>query len=978
MAIFNNSIIPAAAAAADDVVTKSLRCDGGNLYRTPSGGDTQTWTQSVWVKRTALGVSYQHITQAFDGYSSNQMWWTFMSDDKLDYYSGGSPAQFCAGTTTRVFRDTASFYHLVLAVDATLSNGPDRVKLWVNGVQETLVSISGYNYYPSQNATTLNWNGAWVNNISGSSTTHYLADFHFIDGTALTPTSFAEEDATTGQWKPKAYDTADGAYGNNGFHLDFEDDTAIGNDVSGEGNDFDGVTNLAASDVVEDTPTNSYATLNALDRDTAHSTMDEGNLYWATSSYSDYAAATSATIQLPSSGKWYFEFRVSSVGTGHRGGISITDDQTSCQSAFGISSSWNTGGNPDNQIHVHVDAYTGGFVAINARAGGSDNSTTHESLGAGDYIISVAIDSGAKKLWARRDGGSWYDSGDPANGTDPNATWTLDYSRILIEACNNTAFTGSSIVRMNFGADPTFQGTYSTTPATSEFAFSPPTDFKALSTGNLATPTIAKPAEHFDTAIYTGNATDGRTNAATLEFQPDLVWIKRRSSAKDHGLYDSVRGTSNELESNSTTVEDTSPDQGYVSAFNATGFTLTEGGTDFSKVNGDSSNTYVAWNWKGGTTATQSGTHTYELQLEVTDSGGDGWSDWGSYTTPRLQVWEGATSLGYASHLYDGDTTQYYTIKTNNKDAIKIVWDYDSSDGGTLDQQGATLKDGSTVIQTAWTTSDTVVDGEVWITQSTSTNESTVGTLSTGAPASYPESNYNAAAGFSIAKWTGDDTGSGNGQTVNHNLGVAPEMIIAKNRTSTASGNGDWMVYHKDVTSGSYMRLNTTDAETVQYTNTMQSITSVKVDFYSDSGAMNYLNYGGGMDAAEDYVCYFFASKAGYSLVGSYTGNASADGTFVYCGFRPAYIMVKKVVTSGYSWYIHDTARSPYNYSDLEVIADGSNAEWSVSGAGAGERVDILSNGFKNRSTNDAWNGSGAEYIFYAVAESPLKTANAR
>jgi hypothetical protein len=241
-----------------------------------------------------------------------------------------------------------------------------------------------------------------------------------------------------------------------------------------------------------------------------------------------------------------------------------------------------------------------------------------------------------------------------------------------------------------------------------------------------------------------------------------------------------------------------------------------------------------------------------------------------------------------------------------------------------------------------------------------------------------------ATAAFDIITWTGD--GGMGGQAVSHGLGVVPEMIIVKSRTSAIS----WIVHHKDLshsTYNKYLTLNETAAEaSYGSANAIGTLTDSSVTFDNSMDMMTMtfisLNFGagpGGYPPATDYVAYMFASVEGYSKVGSYTGNASADGTFVALDFAPIWIMVKSLGSA--SWYIHDTARSPYNYSDLELQADSSGAEYSVSGEGAGERVDLLSNGFKHRTTNDAMNGigdgSGQKYIFYAIGQSS-KYANAR
>jgi len=698
---------------------------------------------------------------------------------------------------------------------------------------------------------------------------------------------------------------------------------------------------------VNDTPTDNYCTLNPLDTGGA-AVLSEGNLAFSKSGAN--FGTCRGTLGM-TSGKWYFEGTRNSdtslSNIGILGDYDITDNGGDVSPQKGVT--W------DSRGYYYTDA----------------TSTSASSYSTGDTIC-VAFDADTKKVWFRNGSGSWEGGGDPAAGTTPSYTITTSSSAWFAGVLSETDGGWSAL---DFGQ--------------SGFAQTPPSGYSSLSTGNLPTPTIAKPSEHFDTKIWTGDGSSSDRDITGLLFEPDLIWYKSRTDATHHCVQDDVRGWgATKIGTNSTATEDSSNFQtqyGYISASvsgsgTANGFTVAQGasGTQNMVHTNMSAKNYVAWNWKAGTTATQSGTHTYELGLELTDDSGDGWGDYESYTTPRLEVIEGTTSLGYATITYEETGTQHYTIKTNNPDAIKIVWDYDSSDGGTLGEQGVTLKNGATTMAT-WTTSQTVTDGAVLQAQSTSTNESTVGTLSTGAPTTYPESNYNADAGFSIAKWTGDDdSGSETAKTVNHNLGVVPEMIIAKNRTNNVSYGGDWLVYHKDLASGSYLKLNETDAETAWYTALFDSITATKVDFGSDSVAFNYLNFGGdgtGTTDADDYVAYFFASKAGYSKVGSYEGNNSADGPFVYCGFQPRWICVKRIDGIG-SWIIVDTARDPYNDADAILSADTSNAESSYA---ATSDFDILSNGFKLRhSVTYGYANQADTYIFYAVAESPFKYANAR
>jgi hypothetical protein len=219
----------------------------------------------------------------------------------------------------------------------------------------------------------------------------------------------------------------------------------------------------------------------------------------------------------------------------------------------------------------------------------------------------------------------------------------------------------------------------------------------------------------------------------------------------------------------------------------------------------------------------------------------------------------------------------------------------------------------------------------------------------------------NTTSGFSIVTYTG--TGS-NGATVGHGLGVAPRMVIVKER-----GNANvWGVGSSSLTSWAYhLRLNSTNAESNadNFWNSTAPTSSVFT-----LGDVTAVNRSGGT-----YVAYCWTPIAGYSAFGSYTGNGSTDGPFIYTGFRPRFIMVKasSFSTSSTVWTLFDTSRSPYNASVNELYANSSSAE-GVDSSG----IDILSNGFKPRRNSEYANSSGQTYIYMAFCENPLKYANAR
>jgi len=197
-----------------------------------------------------------------------------------------------------------------------------------------------------------------------------------------------------------------------------------------------------------------------------------------------------------------------------------------------------------------------------------------------------------------------------------------------------------------------------------------------------------------------------------------------------------------------------------------------------------------------------------------------------------------------------------------------------------------------------------------------------------------------------------------------HGLGVAPSWVIVKRRGASA---GNWTVYSSALGATKYLYLNADSAEgtaSVFWNNTAPTSTLVTL---GDDG---YVNANTGT-----YVAYCFAAVAGYSAFGSYAGNGSANGTFVYTGFRPEFVMIKTTNIAGYYWNIHDAARNPYNSSNLVLYPNVSNAE-DVYSAGSG--LDILSNGFKLRDAGGGLNGSGFNYIYMAFAESPFQFANAR
>ena len=209
----------------------------------------------------------------------------------------------------------------------------------------------------------------------------------------------------------------------------------------------------------------------------------------------------------------------------------------------------------------------------------------------------------------------------------------------------------------------------------------------------------------------------------------------------------------------------------------------------------------------------------------------------------------------------------------------------------------------------------------------------------------------NTTSGFSIVSYTGNGTG---GATVGHGLGTTPSMIIVKSRDN---GTLDWGVYHKSIgnTGAVYLDLtNATDTSAGFWNNT------------SPNSSVFTLGVGGTTNNSGDFIAYCFAEKQGFSKFGSYTGNGNNDGTFIYTGFKPAFVIIKSTSTN--TWIMLDNKRGSYNVNQSKLFADDSSVENTDTSNG----IDFLSNGLKLRRNNSEINTSGQSYIYMAFAEEPL------
>ena len=537
-------------------IEQSLRFndnDSAYLSRTPaSAGNRKTWTWSGWVKRSALGASYYMPFGADSGAGTGAA--IYFYNDFLHFGQGATTYR----VTTQVFRDVSAWYHLVVVLDTTQATASNRVKFWVNGVQITGFSTS--------NDPALNADLAFNNNVPhaiGADIPNtgarnffdgYMAEVNFIDGTALDPTSFGE--TKSGIWIPKAYS---GSYGTNGFYLSFADSAAIGDDLSGNGNDWT-ANNLVATDVMLDSPTENYCVLNALDNYNTGATLSEGNLKWVIGAAD---GATRSTFVMDS-GKWYAEFLPSDycgvVGIED----AVTDDVNGTPSVWYVSSG-------QKRISGTVTSYGASYTEA------SD-------------LIGLALDLDAGEV-------TFY-----KNNVSQGAI-TLPASAGYAIAAGSGS--GSKTSVLNFGQDSSFAGNETRQGNTDsngvgDFYYAPPSGFLALCTANLPDPVIDPaqddvPADYFNTVLYSGN--NGTQSITGVGFSPDWLWIKVRNEVNSHYLFDQIRGADQALFSDSTSNEIDYSATGRMTSFDSDGFTVEYSSSTGTNASGD---TYVAWNWLAG------------------------------------------------------------------------------------------------------------------------------------------------------------------------------------------------------------------------------------------------------------------------------------------------------------------------------------------------------------------------------------------
>ena len=716
-------------------IGQSLRFeDGDNPYlsKTLSGSGGTIFTFSCWVKLGNLSINRCLLQGYADGNNYAQI--VLYSGNYIGMYSATSGTARLFAYTQALQRDSNAWYNIVVKFNGT--SGSEEFKIYINGENQTLTTSTSLSAHQSKIG---NNNAHYVGNNFNQSLDFdgYMAEVNFIDGTALDADSFGETKA--GIWIPK--DTSGLTFGTNGFRLKFQDSSALGDDTSGNGNDFSS-NGLAATDVVLDSPTNNFVTLNPIYAFRSGSTnyfaptLLEGNLKADYSSSS--GAVFAASTLFVDSGKWYAEVR-SFAGFGW----------------VGIS-------------HFTNSSSSSGYAILLENGSKNYNGTTVsavDTVSDGDIIgIALDLDSGTIEFFINN---SSQTQRDISSFTGSGKFFSFG---VYVSGTDN-------LVQYNFGQDSSFSGAETAQGNTDgngkgDFYYSPPSGFLALCSANLPDPGIdpaqdEEPADHFNTVLYTGNGTSASDTQAIsgVGFSPDWTWIKGRSVASGHVLNDSVRGAGKNLFSASNTTENVGGSTGDLfTSFDSDGFTVnyTYGGGTNNSTNANGA-TYVSWNWLAGGSASSNSNGSITSSVSANTEAGFSIVSYTGNATAGATVGHGLSS-----------TPEVYIVKSRSLSTSWVTYHKDMA---------SSPEDGYLVLNGTDTFFDTVVWNDTAPTSSVFSLGGS-GYSSNNSGATYIAYCFHSVDGYSKF---GSYTGNGSSDGVFVYTGFRPAWVMVKKSSATQS-----------------------------------------------------------------------------------------------------------------------------------------------------------------------------------------------
>ena len=816
-------------------------------------------------------------------------------------------------TTVAVFRDPAAWYHVVCAMDSDNATAASRLRIWVNNQEQTLSTTLDSGVQGPINNTVAHRIGGRVDG-SDIYFSGYLADIHFIDGQALTPSSFTEVSATTGQLLPKAYS---GSYGTNGFYLQFADNSSntaatLGKDTSGNSNNW--------------TPNNFVVSLGTQYSGASRFTFNAGTTGWYNSAPHDLFDGSLSTAL--------------SATNGNQPGAGYTWDAT----GLGLSGTLRvyTYGDGGNGTTVTVNGTTSLFTSsiqwLNFGNVGAINTIKCSRLDQGVLFAievngSQLVENVSSDIDSLVDTPTSYGTPDTGVGNEVRGNY----------ATLNPLYTYNGTTLRNGNLDFLYGSGQSSASAT----------MSAYSGKYYCemTPTTINSMVHFGVFALGGNSNGANIGAGQTSRVIYLAngAVETTTQVATYATYTTsdVIGIALNLDASPPTVAfyKNGSLQGTInlstSFYNWTFAVLLNGGGDAGSANfGQRAFAYTAPSGFKALCDTNLPAPVVAKPNTVMDvalftGNGSSQNVTGLNFAPDF-VWAKKRSAADSHLLFDvirGATVFLGSDTTNGDQTLSSGLTAFNSDGFSWGSYG----NGATFVGWAWDAGTT--------------------TASNGSGSITSQVRANASAGFSVVTYT---AGASNA-TVGHGLGVAPSFIIVKSRTATDS----WVVYHSALGKDGYLHLNLTNAFASNSNYWGTATPNSTVFGLANSG---FANNNGNM------VAYAFAPVVGYSSFGSYTGNGSTDGPFVYTGFRPKWLMIK-VSSAVDSWAIKDSARGTYNPNEPNLYADLSIAEQT---SNPSRYTDFVSNGFKLRGTDNGVNSSGNTYIYAAFAESPFQFSRAR
>ena len=574
-------------------VSRSLRfraSASAYLNRTQVSSNQKTWTWSAWVKRGSISSgSLQEIFSSYyqTGTPTYGFEFRFDTGDTITFNMQNNTVNSVL-TTTQVFRDPSAWYHIVLVWDTTQATASNRVKIYVNGVQITAFSSATY---PALNdngiinstvQTSIYLGAVSINGTLQRYFDGYLAEVNFVDGLALTPSSFGYYDPFTGVWRPRGYT---GSYGTNGYELQFTDIATTSGSNFGLGKDFSGNGNYFNTNNISVTAGTTYDSMIDSPTPFADGTAYGRGNYCVMNSVGSKFSSSDASVS----------YSNGNLQTNGAAGTTNTNGTLGSLSGKFYYECYCNGSSGSGNILVGLNTVTSGYnMTVGIRNNGTNSGYT--------------ITSGAAFS---------YTTGDTLGVAFDLSTNSCIYYKNGVQQLTGTYGTSAPVTawaQMNGAADSLIWN-FGQRP----FTYTPPTGYVALNTNNLPTPTIPNGAAYMAATTFTGNVStnvinNGANTTLGTSFQPDMVWLKSRSNANNHTLYDSIRGINDILYPNLTVAAINSANN--LTSFNTNGYTL--GANENSNDNSGESS--VGWSWKAGGTSSSntSGSITSTVSANTT------------------------------------------------------------------------------------------------------------------------------------------------------------------------------------------------------------------------------------------------------------------------------------------------------------------------------------------------------------------------